>query len=311
MTPLFKSFAHASPGFKIIFSLGLAFIFMMIFLFISYFAAIVFLDIEPESIAQASKNPLKGNNLNVLRILQVGQTIGMFLVSAWVLAIIFGKNPGEYLKTNKRVMVSVVLLVFILVFLVQPFINLTAVLNRLFVLPSSLSEIQTWMMDSETSAETNTKAFLEVSSFWILLFNLIMIAVLPAIAEEFFFRGIIQRIFVDWAKNIHVGILLSAIVFSAFHMQFFTFVPRVIMGIYLGYLFVWSGSIWLPVFAHFVNNAVGVIGIYLIHNNYVTDALEPKELSSELLFMGIISAIITTGLLILVKKKAKNRTNNY
>ncbi|MBN2682444.1 MAG: CPBP family intramembrane metalloprotease [Bacteroidales bacterium] len=259
--------------------------------------------------SEISNNPLQGNNLNVLRLLQIAQTIGLFLIPAWILAKIFGKNPQTYLKTNTGIAAISVILVIILVFLVQPFVNLSAVANRLLYLPPSMGEIQTWMMESEQNAQTNVLAFLEVSSLQLLIFNIIMIAILPALAEEFFFRGIIQKLFIDWFKNIHVGILISAIVFSAFHTQFYTFLPRVIMGIYLGYLFVWSGSLWIPIIAHFINNSVGVIGIYLIHNKIINDSIEPTELSSELITTGIISAIICTGLLLLIRKKSQAKVS--
>lgn len=304
MNHFYKAFATANPALKILFAFGFAFILMMIFVFATSFAAMVIFDYEPRQMAEVSNFPLEGNNLNVLRMLQVAQTISLFLIPAWLLAVIFGKKPGTFLKTNTGIAAFSVVLVVLLVFLVQPFVNLSAVANRLLYLPPSMGEIQNWMMESEQNAQTNVLAFLEVSSIQCLIFNLVMIAVLPAIAEEFFFRGIIQKLFIDWAKNVHVGILISAIVFSAFHTQFYTFLPRVIMGIYLGYLFVWSGSMWIPVIAHFINNSVGVIGIYLIHNNIIDDSIEPTEFSSELITSGIVSAIICTALLWLIRKKA-------
>lgn len=304
MNYIYKSFANANPGLKILFSLGIAFIFMLVFLFLSSLIAMIFFDFEVGKLNDASTNPLQGDNLNVLRLLQIGQTIGMFLVPAWVLAWIFGKKPGTYLKTNKGFLIISLILVVVMVFLIQPFINLTAVANRLLVLPSSMNDVQTWMMESEKSAEINTLAFLEVSSGWILVFNIVMVGVLPAIAEEFFFRGVIQKLFVDWSKNLHLGILFSALLFSAFHMQFYTFLPRLIMGIYLGYLFVWSGSMWIPVFAHFVNNSVGVVGIYLLHNNYLGEQIEATELTGSLIITGLISVVICTGLLLLIRKKS-------
>lgn len=313
MNLFYKSFANASPGLKIFFAMGMAFLFMMIFLFFSGFLSMTLLGVDAKEISVASTKPLEGNNLNILRILQIGQTIGMFLVPALLLAWIFGKNPWKYLKANGKVIGLSVILVFVLVFLVQPFVNLTAVANRLLILPDSLSDMQDWMMKSEQTAKINTEAFLEVSSLWILFFNVIMVGVLPAIAEEFFFRGLIQKLFVDWSKNIHIGILFTALLFSAFHMQFYTFLPRLIMGLYLGYLFVWSGNIWVPVIAHFINNSVGVVGIYLIHNNMITDEIEPTELTSELVIMGIISGLICTGILFAIRKlylRANNQPKN-
>lgn len=96
-----------------------------------------------------------------------------------------------------------------------------------------------------------------------MILNVLIIAVIPAIGEELIFRGVFQRIFYDLFKSGHVAVWITAFVFSAIHFQFFGFVPRFILGLVFGYLFLWSGTLWLPVISHFVNNAVPVIGAYI------------------------------------------------
>jgi membrane protease YdiL (CAAX protease family) len=86
--------------------------------------------------------------------------------------------------------------------------------------------------------------------------NLIMIAVLPALGEEFIFRGVFQKIFCRLFGSGHIAIWITAFIFSFVHLQFFGFLPRFILGLLFGYLFYWSRTLWLPVIAHFVNNAV-------------------------------------------------------
>jgi uncharacterized protein len=90
-----------------------------------------------------------------------------------------------------------------------------------------------------------------------------MLAVIPAIGEELIFRGVFQKIFYDLFKSGHLAIWVTAFAFSALHFQFFGFIPRFILGLVFGYLFYWSGTLWLPVISHFVNNAVPVIGAYI------------------------------------------------
>ena len=90
-----------------------------------------------------------------------------------------------------------------------------------------------------------------------------MLAVLPAIGEELIFRGVFQKIFYDFFKSGHMAIWVTAFLFSALHFQFYGFIPRLILGLVFGYLFFWSGTLWLPVLSHFVNNAVPVIGVYI------------------------------------------------
>jgi len=97
-----------------------------------------------------------------------------------------------------------------------------------------------------------------------LLINLLMIAILPAIGEELIFRGCFQNIFTRWTGNYHWGIWLAAILFSAIHMQFYGFIPRMLLGAMFGYMLVWGRSMWLPILAHLVNNGGAVITAYVL-----------------------------------------------
>ncbi|NNE29163.1 MAG: CPBP family intramembrane metalloprotease, partial [Saprospiraceae bacterium] len=97
-----------------------------------------------------------------------------------------------------------------------------------------------------------------------LLYSLIVIAVIPAIGEELIFRGHLQQYFSRWLKNKHIGVLLAAFFFSAIHMQFEGFVPRFFLGVILGYIFLWTGSLWLAIWGHFVNNSFQLIGVYFL-----------------------------------------------
>ncbi len=164
-------------------------------------------------------------------------------------------------------------------------------------LPESLKFIEEWMKGSEKSAEKITKAFLEVSTLPELLFNVLLIAIIPAIGEELLFRGIIQKLCIDGAKNTHLGVWISAILFSAMHMQFFGFLPRMLMGALFGYLFVWTKNLWVPILAHFINNGVAVIISYMIFNGQIPKESENMGVKQDD-FLFIIIGAITVGLLL-------------
>ena len=134
------------------------------------------------------------------------------------------------------------------------------------------------MKASEEQAAALTEAFLKMSTPGELIFNLFMIALIPAIGEELLFRGIVQNIFSRWLKNNHAAVWFTAILFSAMHMQFYGFIPRLMLGAMLGYLLVWSGNLWWPIIAHFVNNAAAVIFSYLFQNKFID--LDPDTIGS-------------------------------
>ena len=170
-------------------------------------------------------------------------------------------------------------------------------------LPEWMSGLEERMKAMEENAALLLEKFMDVKTTGGLLFNLLMIAVIPAFGEEFLFRGVIQKIFTGWTRSHHWGIWISAILFSALHMQFYGFIPRMFLGALFGYMLVWSGSIWVPVCAHFFNNATGVIGLFLINKGAIQPEIEKIGSGSEQLPIAIASIGLTIFLLHLAYKQ--------
>lgn len=244
----------------------------------------------------------------VLKFIQTFSTIGTFIIPAVAIAFLFDRKPMKFLSISKKINLSTALLIIIAMVLALPLINYLGELNSRMSLPDFLSDLEKWMKKSEDNAAELTKRLLEMHSVSDMLFNVFMIALLPAVGEELLFRGIIQRLLSDWAKNIHIAIWISAILFSAMHMQFYGFIPRMLLGALLGYLLAWSGSLWLPIIAHFVNNAAAVILMYLFSEKLV--GVDPDKLGTEgQMTLVMISVVTTGGLLWLVYKNV--RMKNY
>jgi membrane protease YdiL (CAAX protease family) len=154
-------------------------------------------------------------------------------------------------------------LVVILAFCIFPVTSFTGQINSAMHFPDWLSGVEKWMIEKEDNANTILNRVLDSPTFSIMTLNLFIIAVLPAIGEELFFRGVFQKIFYNLFRSGHIAIWFTAFIFSTLHFQFFGFVPRFILGLVFGYLFFWSGTLWLPVISHFINNAVPVIMTYI------------------------------------------------
>jgi len=167
-----------------------------------------------------------------------------------------------------------ILLAVAFIMLSLPFINGIAVWNEGLHLPSFLFPIESWMRQSEAEAMRMTEAFLIMDTPLDLLINLIIIAIIPAIGEELLFRGLIQKLFLKWNGKLHLSVWLTAFVFSAVHIQFLGFFPRLLLGAVLGYMLVWSGSLWLPIIAHFTNNAFAVLLTYFIRMDKINPSME-------------------------------------
>ena len=245
-------------------------------------------------------------SIRILKYFQVVQSIGLFIIPPIIIGWLFSEKLTEYLFLNRSATkLSVVLAIFITI-LALPFINFTGELNSRMELPQWLSGVESWMKNAEENAALLTEAFLKVDTTRGLLFNLFMIALLPAIGEELLFRGVIQKIFTSWTKNHHWGIWITAILFSALHIQFFGFIPRMLLGVLFGYLLIWSGSIWLPVIAHFVNNGFAVLAIHFINKNLLDPKVENIGSTPDSYYSALISFVLVCVLLLIMKQSNRN-----
>ena len=242
------------------------------------------------------------DSLGLSKYFQIVNQIGLFIIPSLIFAFLVNRNILKYLKIDIKPLNFSMLAGFFMILLAMPLVSYLAEINEMLNLPESLSGLENWMRESETKAMEFTKAFLDVSTVSGLSVNLLMIAIIPALGEEFMFRGIFLRLFKEWTKNVHLAVIISAVLFSALHMQFYGFLPRIMLGIILGYLFVWSGSIWVPVFVHFTNNAAAVIASYLANRGIIEADLESLGSTDNINYL-FGSIIIVFFLIIMIYKK--------
>jgi membrane protease YdiL (CAAX protease family) len=163
-------------------------------------------------------------------------------------------------------------------------------------LPAAFAGMEQWMKQAEEQAGQITEKFLDVHSVGGFAVNMLMIAVIPAIGEELLFRGLFQRLLGEWFRNIHLAIFVAALLFAAVHLQFYGFFPRMMLGVMFGYLYLWTGTIWAPVFAHFLNNGAAVLISYLSNTGVVHADYENFGATDNVLL--ITGSVVFTGMLL-------------
>ena len=245
--------------------------------------------------------------INSMRWLQFAEAIGMFVVPPLVLAYLWSDKPFKYLCLDKKPDVVYVLFVILFMVLVIPFVNLLSEWNQQLKLPHALAAIEAQMKASEAEIALLTKKLLDVHSLKGLFGNVFLIAFIPALGEELFFRGALQQIFQN-KKNAIMAIWLTAFIFSAIHFQFYGFVPRFLLGAFFGYLLVWSGNLWLPVLAHFANNAIAIVFYYLKYNGFQVVDIDSIG-TGNTLWIGCVSGLL--ALIMIVLFRAKLRVTNF
>ena len=245
--------------------------------------------------------------IDFLKILQAISVIIMFILPAVLFALLWTQSRIHYLGITAKPSLKTMLIAGGGMIMALPFINGLAELNQHMHLPASLHAIEIWMKTSEEKLTELTQAFTQGTTTGILLTNLFVIAFLAAISEELFFRSILQKVLIECFRNRHVGVWVGAVLFSAFHMQFYGFLPRVMMGAYLGYLFLWSGSIWPSVFAHFLNNGLAVYVAWLMNRHVITAEVDKVGVAPDQWIYVVISAIMVSISLFVIYRSEKNK----
>lgn len=239
-------------------------------------------------------------SVTALKWVQFFQSTAMFLLPPLCVAYLWSQEPMNWLKVSEFQSFKVSGIAILLMLLALPAINLLSYWNQQMSLPAFLEPLEQWMKTSEESAKVLTEQFLNVTTFGGLMVNLLLMAVLPAIGEELTFRGVLQRLFqgskvseFQGSRVPHLAIWCSAILFSAIHMQFYGFVPRMLMGALFGYMLVWTGSLWIPILMHFTNNAAAVL-LYFVSLRAGWDMEKMDAIgTNDTLWLGVVSMVIT------------------
>ena len=237
-----------------------------------------------------------------LKWIQLFQSAAMFLLPPLCMAYLWAKAPMQWLKVDKFQSFKVSSMAILLMLVALPAINLLADINQQMALPTFLEPLEAWMKTQEETAKQLTEQFLSVTTYSGLIINILLMALLPAVAEELTFRGVLQRLFqgsnvsdFHTVKVPHIAIWVTAILFSAIHMQFYGFLPRMLMGALFGYMLVWTGSLWVPILMHFTNNAMAVI-LYFVATRAGWDMEKVDAIGTgDTLWLGIVSIVLTIG----------------
>jgi membrane protease YdiL (CAAX protease family) len=244
--------------------------------------------------------------IGALKIILFAQQIGFFLVPAVTLSLFERKSPQKFYGI-KRPFISLLIVVFLIMACTTPFLGWINEQNMKMHLPDFLNDVEKWMRISEDQGKITTSAILKGTSFGSLAINLILVGLTPAICEELIFRGGLQRTFIRMMKNHHIAIWTSAIIFSAIHVQFFGFFPRLLLGAGFGYIYFWTGNIWYTAFAHFLNNGYAVMLVWYLQRNKMP--LDKVDETSVAWYVALISAILTIALFWILKEKSTGKNS--
>ncbi|RLD61467.1 MAG: hypothetical protein DRJ05_02555 [Bacteroidetes bacterium] len=305
MNYLFHGFSQKPPFSKLLFLLFIILVSFVVVTLVGLVVAIPFFGIGVLTNLEAFSNIQNEGAIVFIKYFQVINQIGIFVVPAFLYACLEKNKPLSYLQLNRKINFQSFIFSVLIILSSLPAINWMVELNEQMKFPGFLSGLEAWMKETEEKTKQITDVFLKVNSIGGLLINLLIIAFFAALGEELLFRGVILKLLTEWTRNIHWGIFLSAALFSAIHMQFYGFLPRMALGVLFGYIFVWSGSLWIPIALHFIFNGITVVASYL--NNIGAISIDPDSLgaSSNTLVISISFTISMVFLILLYREKGE------
>lgn len=229
--------------------------------------------------------------ITYIRGLQVFQFLGLFLVPSLVCAWLFSNNTKKYLGLQQPYGESYWIIGMLVMILAIPFVQWLGEINRGVHFPAGIEQ---WMKDKENGANKTVMGLLSRRTIQDLLLNILCIAGLAAVGEELLFRGVAQRLFIKLFKRAWPGIIITAFLFSAMHLQFYGFFPRFVLGILLGVIYWYSGSLWTAILAHFVYDALLITLAYfnpMLINEENTVKMSSIALTAAFSFILVALAI--------------------
>ncbi len=248
---------------------------------------------------------MKPENVGLARLTQVLSTFFiLFLPAALYLIICHGKNIF-WLGFNKHFNGWQILVGFFLIFfanaIASPLADLSKNILAHFPSLDSMAKGMENAYSEQVAVLSNLKSWPEF------LMALVIMAFIPALFEEIFFRGALQNLLVRWWKAPLPAIIFTSVVFSIIHLSIYLFLSRLLLGFILGWMYQRSKNLWLNIIAHFLNNAVALFQLFWIlrHNGKIEmDKLDPQFP----VWVGFIAAGITVGLFFILENvSAKNR----
>lgn len=246
---------------------------------------------------------LLGNNIGAtVRISAVVQDVFAFIIPAVLTALLVTRRPAQLLALTKKTDLLSLAIVACILFVSVPLQETIIAWNASIHFPPAIESLARNM---ENLAAETMKVFMSDTSVVALIVNILIVGIAAGFSEELFFRGCLQRMLVIGGANRHVVIWFVAVLFSAFHFQFYGFVPRMLLGAYFGYLLLWSRSIWLPIFAHALNNSIYCITAWMQVRKDGVEILNNPPTATWQWYTVALSALGTLALLYILWRRRK------
>jgi len=273
---------------------------------LAFITGMVMSGIGMEEFIQILRNPMAYPEQRSMYLMVQGMaSIGGFIIAPLIFyyTIVKGNLIKDFIDIPSNIL-TMVLITFIIVFSFMVTNTVFIDWNASIKLPEIFGGFEQWAKGLEDSMKIITEYLTEFDTTGYFILTIFVIAVIPGVGEELLFRGFLQNILRRIFKNDHVAIWIAAILFSAIHFQFYGFIPRMLLGALFGYLYLWSGNLLIPIIAHFINNSVSLIALYIYQKGLTDIDVESTE-ALPTMYILIFSALFVVTLVYFKNNLAK------
>lgn len=294
--------AGLSPGFQLMSFFGIS--------MLGYWAAFATgqLILKISGVPAADIDSLSGGNIvniDALMWTQIAATFCMFLLPAVLVSYFTTGHLFNLYKWERKADALNYLLAGLIIITCALFVQYLILDHNKYVLPTSMHEAEDLLKKAQDANDHFFFAIADSPSIITLIIGFVMVAVLPPIAEEFFFRGALQHISLKLFSNIHLAILFCGLTFGLFHFELYNFLAISFMGVVLGYLYFLTGNMWVNIFAHFLNNALTFLLLLMHRKGWMN--MDPN--ADMPWFVAIPAGIGMCGLLYILIKRYERRNS--
>lgn len=260
----------------------------------SVLSAVVWLVMERGTFPTKVEEMLQPKYYNVNMVIQGVSTFFIFFFPVFLFAVICYRNPAKFLGYNLRISYRQVLLIIAILLFTFPFSGALGALNEWIPIPKNLA-LEFRAM--ETAREAQEAALIQINSLPRYILSLFIIAFLPGVFEETFFRGGLQNFFTRWFGGPWIAIIVTSIIFSLIHLSYYGFLVRFALGVILGLIFYFSGNLLLCILLHFLFNGTQVTLLYFANLSGKLD--KAKDIDKDFpVWIGVAALFILIFLFI-------------
>lgn len=291
-----------NPWYHLFFLFAFVIVGLLVFNFVGFVFAFIAVGFDFNELLRIMENPLSGSETRVPLLIVQGITgIGTFVLVPLIYKKYVDRTENIQINYKRNEKSENYLIVILFTFMIMPLTAQFMEWNLDLQFPEFLSEFEKSLRETHDFVEESTQHLVSLEGPFQLILGIIVIALVPAIGEEFLFRGFFQKYLIRGFNNVHLGIFATAFLFGLFHLQIFIILPRILLGLIYGYFYQYSRNIMIPMAAHFTNNAFMVTMLYLYNQGHIEFNIEDESQMSPILV--IASLIISASLFFYLRSK--------